>query len=129
MRSDFKLQKLFLLLILSLSTLSGCIGAPPELANSPSEPTQTSGAETSNPLEPSPNPLSHQETTELEKKWDEFLTAFRTNIIDESDTNFKAVQVKAQELKAPSFAGFFWSLRRKPKKLRVEGGSNPPVPP
>ena len=117
MRSDFKLQKLFLLLILSLSTLSGCI-APAESANSPApdkifsnEKSQASGAESSNSFEVSSNPLSPQESTELEKKWDEFLTALSTNITDESYTNFKAVQTKAQELKTlaidrPDLSGF-----------------------
>jgi len=115
MRSEFKLQKLSLLLILSLSTLSGCIGAPPPsptpeipIAN---EQPQASGAENSNSSEPSPSPLPTQESTELVKKWDEFLTVLRINIVDESEENFEFVQAKAQELKylasySPDLSGF-----------------------
>ena len=112
MRSDFKLQKLFLLLILSLSTLSGCIKPRPESTPSPAPSTivsdETSGAESTS--EASPNPSSTQEPTELEKKWDEFLTALRTNITDESEPNFQTVKAKAQELKVlatdrPDLAG------------------------
>ena len=105
MRSEFKLQKLSLLLILSLSTLSGCNAAfnLPESASSPTvvnEQAQESGAESSNSSASSTNLLATQETTELEKKWDEFLTALSTNIIYESEKNFKAVQTKAKELKS-----------------------------
>ena len=103
MRSDFKLQKLFLLLILSFSTLSGCNAAfnVPESASSPSPPNeqpQGSEAENTSPPEPSASPLSTPEKTDLEKIWDEFLTALSTNITNESEENFKAVQTKAQEL-------------------------------
>ena len=112
MRSDFKLQKLFLLLILSLSTLSACIRAPPELANSPTpEQSQSSGDESSNSFNVSSSTLSPQESTELVKKWDEFLTVLRINIVDESEENFEFVQAKAQELKylasySPDLSGF-----------------------
>ena len=118
MRSDFKLQKLSLLLILSLSTLSGCIGAPPESAPSPipeipvsNDQSQSSRAESSNSFNVSSSTLSPQESTELVKKWDEFLTVLRINIVDESEENFEFVQAKAQELKylasySPDLSGF-----------------------
>ena len=106
MRSDFRLQKLILLLILSFSTLSGCIGLPSESDPSPTpetpvsnEQSQASGAEGSNSSDAAPNSSPTQEPTELEKKWDEFLMALSINITNESPENFKAVQTKAQELK------------------------------